>query len=123
MSKKGARCVSCFAGVLAILFGIWTVSAWAAGGSALQSISNEFWVGLFCTVLFGLIGAYVKGMERVLDKRLSSLEFDFRQQATELRLMRTDYPTRAETNEHRERVEEDIRYIRARVDEMTRPRR
>lgn len=124
MTRKGARCVSCFAWVMSILFGVWTVSASAADGSGVSSISNEFWVGLFCTVLFGLVGAYVKGMERAMDKRLASLEFDFRQQGAQISLIREtmvrDHPTREETAEHRERVEEDIRYIRTRIDEMAR---
>lgn len=123
MGHKGRLCVTCVAVVLASASALWSASAYAQSSGGLTSISPEFWLGLFFTVLFSLLGGYAKG----IDRRTTALEFDFRQQGQQLSLLRekmfSEHPTRVETAEHRERVEEELRYIRERLDSLMQQQR
>lgn len=123
--------MSCLAFVLAVLCGVWTLSASAADGSGISSISNEFWLGLFFTILLSLVGVYVKGLESGFERRhkqaedrLASIEFDHKQQHSAINLLSErvlrEHPTKAETAEHREKVERELERLHDKFDELIR---
>jgi len=122
MTRTGVRCASCLAFALTALCGAWTANAYAAHAGGIDSISNEFWLGLFATCLFSLLAAYVQGLKSGVENRLKALEHETKQQQTQINLLREDmlrdHPTKEETTQHREHVEDELRYIRSRLDEL-----
>lgn len=99
----------------------WSARVYAESGpqqTDLMRISPEFWLGIGFTVLFSLLAGYAKSQ----DNRIRALEHETKQQQSQLNLLREtvlrEHPTKAETSEHRAHVEEQLTYLRTRIDDL-----
>lgn len=110
MGLRTVICVKCLAwmgcGAAAVLTG----AAWAQDFPAPSRISDEVWLGLFSTVLFGLVAAYAKVQER----RMGVAEFELKQQQSQINMLSErvlrEHPSRQEMTDFR--VQMDNRFDR-----------
>jgi hypothetical protein len=126
MSRGAGTCIQCLALFVALIAAGFTGVSYAANGPA-ADISAEVWLGLFVTIVGALLAGYVRGQDRRIsaqDKRILSGEHDFRQQQSQISLLREtvlrEHPSRTETDQHRAYVESQLNHIRERLDHLTR---
>lgn len=111
------RCKQCGALMVAILAALFTGFAYAGNGPA-ADIGAEVWLGLFATVLFSLLAGYSRGQ----DRRIAGLEFDAKQQQSQLNMLSErvlrEHPSRIETDQHRAYIETQLEGIRSALTDL-----
>lgn len=115
----------CAAALLTTLFlAAWSAHAWGASVAVTGSgISAEFIISTVFSLLGALITGYIRGVDKHLERvekaaasRAEALEFEFRQQQTQISLLREkfheEHPSRRETEEHRKAVEQSLENVK-----------